>query len=147
MTQSKSALRRDANNHAREEGQPSPELKLVQPTRRKAVGRKRRKKEGGGKRARKPPVFSPLEERAARGIRIRVVDAEPYGWFAHSEAQGEPYHLYVDPQTRKLVCVCADACFRGDVIRQCKHIVAVKLFIADLYLKQEYDPQRQIRAA
>jgi len=157
MTKSNSALRRDANNHARQEEQQQqrqqeqqqlpPQLKLVRPTRRKMVGKKRRKKEAGGKRARKPPVFSPLEERAARGIRIRVEDAEPYGWFAHSEAGGEPYHLSVNLQTRALVCVCADACFRGDAIRLCKHIIAVKLFIADGYLKHEYDPQRQIRAA
>ena len=110
--------------------------------------KKRRKKGSGAKRTRKPPVFTPLEERAARGLRIRVEEAEPYGWFAHSETGGQPYHLHVNPETRALVCTCADACFRGgDLNYQCKHTIAVKLFVADHYLKYEYDPRHRPRVA
>lgn len=150
MKRSNTALRRDADNHARQEEPPQPQLKLVRPARSKPAATKKRKKKAaaGKKPTRRAPVFTRLEERAARGIRIRVEDAEPFGWFAHSEGGGEPYHLFLNPENRALQCTCADACFRGDEIgNQCKHSIAVLLHVARTYLRQEYDPQRQLRAA
>ena len=94
--------------------------------------------------------FSAAEQRAARSERIRVTDAEPYGWIAFSEASAaHDYHLFRDPETRRLVCTCADFIFRGDSepAYECKHISAVLKFIARRYLKFEYDPQRQTRLA
>ena len=91
-------------------------------------------------------MFSPAEKRAARSERIRVAEAEPYGWIAHSESESEQdYRLYCDPEARRLVCTCADFIFRGNAEPgfECKHVSAVLKFIARLYLKYEYDPRRQ----
>ena len=53
--------------------------------------------------------FNPAEQRAARSERIIVSEAEPYGWMACSEAGTESdYHLFREPQTRRLACTCAD---------------------------------------
>lgn len=92
----------------------------------------------------KAQIFSPAEQRAARSERIRVSDAEPYGWMAHSEADHEhSYHLFRDPSTKRLVCTCADFIFRGDnPAYECKHVSAVLKYIARQYLALEYDPQR-----
>lgn len=103
------------------------------------------------KAAKKAPAFTPIEQRAARARRIRVEPADPYGWFAHSERGGQPYHLYLDPDSKRLQCVCADFVFRGeDNDHTCKHVFAVLLFVATEYLKNEYTPEtqsQQLRAA
>jgi hypothetical protein len=90
-------------------------------------------------------LFSPAEQRAARSERVRVFEAEPYGWIAYSESSAERnYHLYRHPETKHLVCTCADFIFRGnDFLYECKHISATLKFIARQYLAQEYDPRRQ----
>ncbi|HEV2705617.1 MAG TPA: hypothetical protein VGV59_06805 [Pyrinomonadaceae bacterium] len=102
------------------------------------------------KRTQKTEVFTPAEQRAARSARIVVSDAEPYGWMAHSESHPEQvYHLFRDPETRRLVCTCADFIFRGDAAQnyECKHISAVLKYIGRRYLELEYDPQKQYRRA
>ena len=90
--------------------------------------------------------FSPAEKRAARSERIKVAEASPYGWIAHSESGGEQdYRLYCDPAARRLVCTCADFIFNGNGEPgfECKHVSAVLRFIARQYLQYEYDPHRQ----
>ena len=90
--------------------------------------------------------FSPAEQRAARSERIIVNEAEPYGWMARSESRTEAdYHLFCEPQTRRLACTCADFIFRGNAEPgyECKHVSAVLKFIARWYLAHEYDPARQ----
>jgi hypothetical protein len=90
--------------------------------------------------------FSPAEERAARSARIRVEEAEPYGWIAFSESGTEGrYHLFRDPETKHLACTCGDFVFRGNAEPgfECKHVSAVLKFIARRYLAYEYDPARQ----
>ncbi|HEY0079682.1 MAG TPA: hypothetical protein VGB73_13795 [Pyrinomonadaceae bacterium] len=90
--------------------------------------------------------FTPAEERAARSERVRVYEAEPYGWIAFTEAHEErQYHLFLDPETRHLACTCADFIYRGNAESgyECKHVSAVLKFIARCYLAEEYDPRRQ----
>ncbi len=94
----------------------------------------------------KRSAFSPAEQRAARSQRIAVSEADPYGWMAHSESdQKQSYHLFRDPESKRLVCTCADFIYRGDddPTYECKHVSAVLKYIARCYLKKEYDPQRQ----
>lgn len=94
--------------------------------------------------------LSPTERRVVRAERVSVCEAEPYGWIARSESDPNLiYHLFCDPQTRRLVCTCADFAFRGDAVPgfECKHIVATLKFIARRYLAREYDPQRQLKRA
>lgn len=96
-------------------------------------------------------MFSPAEKRAARSERIRVAEAEPYGWIAHSESGKEQdYHLFCDPATKRLACTCADFIFRGNAEPgfECKHVSAVLKFIARQYLRFEYEPrERRARVA
>jgi|GEM_PF-882802 len=94
----------------------------------------------------KTQIFSPAEQRAARSERIEVRDAEPYGWSAFSESGAEQnYHLFRAPDTKRLVCTCADFIYRGDADAryECKHVSATLKHIARHYLASEYDPQRQ----
>ena len=91
--------------------------------------------------------FTPAEQRSARAERLKVFEAEPYGWIAQSEAGSEAgYHLFCDPSTRTLACTCADFIFRGNAEPgyECKHVAAVLKFIARQYLRYEYDPRRQM---
>ena len=91
-------------------------------------------------------TFTPAEQRAARSERIQVRDAEPYGWIAFSEAdRGHNYHLFRNPETRRLVCTCADFIYRGDAEPhyECKHVSAALKYIARQYLARDYDPHRQ----
>jgi hypothetical protein len=91
-------------------------------------------------------IFSAAEQRAARSERIKVFEAEPYGWIAHSETGGErDYHLFRDPETKHLACTCADFIYRGNAEPgfECKHVSAVLKFIARWFLAHEYDPVRQ----
>ena len=91
-------------------------------------------------------TFTSAEQRAARSERIQVRDAEPYGWIAFSEADSaHSYHLFRNPETRRLVCTCADYIYRGEAEPhyECKHISATLKYIARQYLALEYDPQRQ----
>ncbi len=91
--------------------------------------------------------FSPAEQRAARSERIKVFEAEPYGWIAYSESgtERDHYHLFCDPATKQLACTCADSVYRGNGEPgfECKHVSAVLKFIARNYLRHEYAPQRQ----
>ena len=90
--------------------------------------------------------FTPAEQRSARAARVKVSEAEPYGWIAQSEAGTERgYHLFCDPETRRLACTCADFIFRGNAEPgfECKHVSAVLKFIGREYLRHEYDPRRQ----
>ena len=101
-----------------------------------------------GKKKEKASVhaFTPAEQRAARSERIRVFEAEPYGWIAFSEAiDDSKYHLFRDPVSKHLACTCADFVFRGNAEPgfECKHVSAVLKFIARQYLAYEYDPHRQ----
>jgi len=101
-------------------------------------------------RAKKIEDFTPAEQRAARGARVEVSDAEPYGWMAHSEADPEcVYHLYCEPQSKRLVCTCADFVYRGDAEPgyECKHVSAVLKYIGRRYLQYQYDPRRQYERA
>jgi hypothetical protein len=85
--------------------------------------------------------FTASEQRAARAERIKVAEANPYGWIAHSETEGEHYyHLFCEPGSRSLVCTCADFTFRGNAEPgfECKHVTAVLKFIGKQYLLQEY---------
>ncbi len=94
--------------------------------------------------------FTPAEQRAARSERIHVSDAEPYGWMAYSESdEAQAYHLFRNPESKRLVCTCADFIFRGDADHsyECKHVSATLKFIARHYLAHEYDPRRQYKHA
>lgn len=99
----------------------------------------------------RPHIFSPAEQRAARGARIKVREAEPYGWIAYSESSTEQaYHLFCDPATKHLACTCADFIYRGNAEPgfECKHVTAVLMFIARCFLLYEYEsPQHMVRAA
>ncbi len=98
------------------------------------------------KQTTKGQIFSAAEQRAARSERIEVRDAEPYGWIAFSESGAEQnYHLFRNPETRRLACTCADFIYRGDAEPryECKHVSATLKYIARQYLEREYDPQRQ----
>jgi hypothetical protein len=91
-------------------------------------------------------TFTPAEKRAAKSERIKVAEAEPFGWIAHSETGSEQdYRLYREPSSRRLVCTCADFIFsgNGEPGFECKHVSAVLKFIARQYLLYEYDPRRQ----
>ncbi|HVG38269.1 MAG TPA: hypothetical protein VM870_03210 [Pyrinomonadaceae bacterium] len=94
--------------------------------------------------------FTPAEQRAARSERIKVYEAEPYGWIARSDEEKSPrdYHLFCEPHTKRLACTCADFVYRGNAEPgyECKHVSAVLKFIARRYLASEYDPQQQISA-
>jgi len=99
-----------------------------------------------GKGVTEVKAFSPAEQRAARSERIRVVEAEPYGWVAHSESSDEfRYHIFLEPHSRLLACTCADFIYRGNGEPgfECKHVSAVLKFIGRRYLATEYDPLRQ----
>lgn len=90
--------------------------------------------------------FSAEERRAARSTRIKVFEAEPYGWIARSEAGTErDYHLFREPETKRLACTCADFIYRGNAEPgfECKHVSAVLKFVGRQYLAHEYDPRRQ----
>jgi len=90
--------------------------------------------------------FTPAEKRAAKSERIKVAEAIPFGWIAHSETGGEQdYRIYCEPTSRRLVCTCADFIFsgNGEPGFECKHVSAVLKFIARQYLLDEYDPHRQ----
>ena len=92
-------------------------------------------------------TLSPAEQRAARSERVKVFEAEPFGWIALSESGAERnYRLYRHPETKQLVCTCADYIFRGndDPHFECKHVAAVLKFVGRQYLKFEYDPRRQM---
>jgi hypothetical protein len=94
-------------------------------------------------------AFTPAEQRAARAARIEVRDADPYGWIAFSESGAEQgYHLFVNPETRRLVCTCADFIYRGDhePNYECKHVTATLKYVARQYLARDYDPRRQSAA-
>src|SRR5438093_9234682 len=98
-----------------------------------------------GKSDNSPPL-TPAELRAARSESVKVSEAKPYGWVAHSESGSEQdYHLYLEPYTKRLVCTCADIIFRGNGEPgfECKHIAATLKFIARHYLATEYNPFRQ----
>ena len=104
------------------------------------------------KQTTKAQIFSAAEQRAARSERIEVRDAEPYGWIAFSEAGADEqnnYHLFRNPETKRLVCTCADFIYRGDAEPryECKHVSATLKYIARQYLEREYDPQRQYARA
>lgn len=90
-------------------------------------------------------TFTPAEQRAARSERIEVRDADPYGWIAFSESGVEAgYHLFVNPESKRLVCTCADFIYRGDhdALYECKHVSATLKYVARQYLAQGYDPRR-----
>jgi hypothetical protein len=91
-------------------------------------------------------ALTPAEQRAARAERIKVSEAQPYGWLAESESANEHgYHLFCHPKTKQLVCTCADFIFRGkdEPAYECKHVSAVLKFIGRRYLTTEYSPIRQ----
>ncbi len=91
-------------------------------------------------------AFTAAEQRAARSERVKVFEAEPYGWIAFSETgQEREYHLFCEPQTKQLACTCADFVYRGNAEPgyECKHVSATLKFIARRYLAYEYNPQRQ----
>jgi hypothetical protein len=91
-------------------------------------------------------AFSPSEQRAARSERIKVSDAKPYGWVAHSESGTErDYYIYCDPDTKRLICTCADFVYRGKAKPgfECKHVSAVLKYIGRYYLAYEYNPHQQ----
>jgi hypothetical protein len=99
------------------------------------------------KRGAKVREFTPAEQRSARAERVKVFEAEPYGWIAQSESGVERgYHLFRDPDTRALACTCADFIFRGNAEAgyECKHVAAVLKFIGREYLRYVYDPRRQM---
>ena|SRR5688572_31221346 len=99
-------------------------------------------------RKQRPEVraLTPAEQRAAKAERVKVSEAEPYGWIAQSESGNEPYILYSDPHVRRLVCTCADFIYRGrdEPDYECKHVSAVLKFIGRWYLLHQYDPVDQI---
>ena len=91
-------------------------------------------------------AFTPAEQRAARSERIEVRDAEPYGWIAFSETGAEQsYHLFRNPETRRLACTCADFIYRGDQdpLYECKHVSATLKYVARQYLAREYVSERK----
>lgn len=92
-------------------------------------------------------ALTPAEQRVARSERVKVFEAEPYGWIARSESETSErdYHLFCEPQTKRLACTCADFVYRGNAEPgyECKHVSAVLRFIAREYLAHEYDPHRQ----
>jgi hypothetical protein len=96
-------------------------------------------------------IFTPAEQRAARSERIDVRDADPYGWIAFSESGVEQgYHLFVNPETKRLVCTCADFIYRGDHDQhyECKHVSATLKYVARQYLARDYfDSVMKLRAA
>jgi hypothetical protein len=99
------------------------------------------------KRGDRVSEFTPAEQRSARAERVKVFEAEPYGWIAQSESGVERgYHLFRDPDTKALACTCADFIFRGNAEPgyECKHVAAVLKFVGRQYLKFEYDPRRQM---
>ena len=90
--------------------------------------------------------FTPAEQRSARAERVKVFEAEPYGWIAQSESGVEAgYHLFCDPETKALACTCADFIFRGNAETgfECKHVAAVLKYLGRQYLRHDYDPRRQ----
>lgn len=94
------------------------------------------------------------QQRAARAETVVVAEAEPYGWVAFTEQtderrSGEVYHLHCEPQTRRLVCTCADFIFRGgdDAQFECKHVFATLKFIAREFLAYDYELPSQIVGA
>ncbi len=100
------------------------------------------------KQSTKTQIFSAAEQRAARSERIEVRDAEPYGWIAFSESSAveqNNYHLFRNPETKRLVCTCADFIYRGDAEPryECKHVSATLKYIARQYLERDYNPQQQ----
>ncbi len=98
------------------------------------------------KQTTKGQIFSAAEQRAARSERIEVRDAEPYGWIAFSESGAEQnYHLFRNPETKRLACTCADFIYRGDAEPryECKHVSAALKYLGRRYLRFEYDPRRQ----
>jgi hypothetical protein len=98
------------------------------------------------KQAGRVQQFTPAEQRSARAERVKVFEAEPYGWIAQSEAGSEPgYHLFRDPDSKTLACTCADFIFRGNAEPgfECKHVAAVLKYLGRQYLRHEYDPRRQ----
>jgi len=106
---------------------------------------------GSKKQTTKTQIFSAAEQRAARSERIEVRDAEPYGWIAFSESGAEQnnYHLFRNPETKRLACTCADFIYRGDAEPryECKHVSATLKYIARQYLERDYDPQHQYARA
>jgi hypothetical protein len=91
-------------------------------------------------------TYTPAEERAARSERVEVREADPFGWIALSESgTDQTYHLFLDPEAKKLVCQCADFVYRGDAEPgyECKHITAVLKYVGRRYLEREYDPRKQ----
>ena len=97
-------------------------------------------------------LVSAAEQRAARSERIEVRDAEPYGWIAFSESSAveqNNYHLFRNPETKRLICTCADFIYRGDAEPryECKHVSATLKYIARQYLERDYDPQHQYARA
>lgn len=99
------------------------------------------KKQTDGVRA-----LTPAEQRAARAERVKVSEAEPYGWVARSESGKEFYILYADPHVKRLVCTCADFIYRGkdDPHYECKHVAAVLKYVGRWYITHEYDPMDQV---
>ncbi|MCA1591293.1 MAG: hypothetical protein LC754_01275 [Acidobacteria bacterium] len=94
--------------------------------------------------------FTAAEQRSARAERVRVFEADPYGWIAQSEARSEQgYHLFSDPETKQLACTCADFIYRGNAEPgfECKHVTAVLKYLGRCYLKFDYDPLRQMSRA
>ncbi|MBI3651973.1 MAG: hypothetical protein HY231_13215 [Acidobacteria bacterium] len=91
-------------------------------------------------------IFTPAEQRAAKAERVKVSEAEPYGWIAESQSSRELYILYASPYTKRLVCTCADFIYRGkdDPDYECKHVTAVLKFIGRWYLQHHYDPLQQV---
>src|SRR5918998_295414 len=98
------------------------------------------------KRGGKVEQFTPAEQRAARADRVKVFEAEPYGWIAQAESGVERgYHLFRDPEAKTLACTCADFIFRGNAEPgfECKHVSAVLKYLGRRYLRFEYDPRSQ----
>src|SRR4051794_36708134 len=85
--------------------------------------------------------LTPEERRAVRAERLSVREAEPYGWICSSGSDdGNVYHLFVDPDTKTLSCICADFIFRGngDSRYECKHVSAVLKFVGRLAIQSDY---------
>src|ERR1043165_8807743 len=90
----------------------------------------------------KPREFTPAEQRSARAERIKVFEAEPYGWIAQSESGVERgYPLFRDPDPRPLAFTCPDFIFRGNAEPgyECKHVAAVLKFGGPQFLRFEDD--------
>jgi len=98
------------------------------------------------RRAGRVEEFTAAEQRSARAERVKVFEAEPYGWIAQSESGAERgYHLFRDPETRTLACTCADFIFRGNAEPgfECKHVSAVLKYLGRQHLRFFYDPRQQ----